>query len=699
MCGVRIDVDASGAIASIRGDDDDPFSRGHICPKAVALRDVHEDPDRLRQPMRRSGTEWKTISWKEALDETARRLHEVQERHGRDAIASYLGNPTTHNLGALLFAPQLVRTLRTKNRFSATSVDQLPHMLASYSMLGHQLLLPIPDIDRTRHMLIIGANPIVSNGSLMTAPDVRARLRAIRERGGKVVVVDPRRTETAQFADEHCFIRPGTDALFLLGMLHTIFAEHLDRPGRLRELATGWDELRAIAARFAPERAAPHTGIAADTIRRLAREFAAADAAVCYARVGASTQPFGTLCQWLTNALNIATGNFDRPGGAMFPLPAVDLLRLPKAFGVGRGSLDRWRSRVRGLPEFGGELPVAALAEEILDAGEGRIRGLVTIAGNPALSTPNGARLERALASLDFMVSIDFYLNETTRHAHVILPPTGPLEHGHYDLAFHLLAVRNTAKYAPALFEAPDGTRHDWQIMEELIVRLESLRGGGVAKAALRWLRHLAVMRGGPEAILAVALRMGPYRLSLGKLRRTPHGIDLGPMEPCLPRRLGRERIDLAPEVITSDVARLERRFSETAPAPDELLLIGRRELRSNNSWMHNAPVLVSGRKRCTLMIHPEDAARRGVTEGAPVQVRSRVGLVTVPAEITGDLMPGVVSLPHGYGHTRPGVRLRVAADHAGASINDLTDHEALDAPSGTAAFSGVPVTVELARA
>jgi anaerobic selenocysteine-containing dehydrogenase len=695
LCGIRIDLDDEGRIRSIRGDDDDPFSQGHICPKAVALRDLHEDPDRLRHPLRRTASGWERVGWDEALDEAAQRLHEVQARHGRDAVASYVGNPTVHNVGAMLYGPMLLRALRSKQRYSATSVDQLPHMLAAHLMFGHQLFLPIPDVDRTEHMLIVGANPLASNGSLMTAPGIKRRLRAIQERGGRVVVVDPRRTETAAMADEHVFVRPGTDALLLFAMLHAIFEESLDRPGRLAAFTDGFDEVRELAQRFAPERVAARVGVEAELIRRLARELAAAPRAVVYARMGASTQAFGTLCQWLTNVLNVVTGNLDREGGAMFTRPAIDALKLPRGFGVGPGSFGRYRSRVRGLPEHGGELPVAVLAEEILTEGEGQVRALFTMAGNPVLSTPNGAQLDRALASLDFMVSVDFYLNETTRHAHLILPPTGPLEHGHYDVAFHMLAVRNTAKYSPPLFEPPKDTRHDWEILLGLTTRLEALRKPGLMPRVSRSVRELALARLGPEGLIDLGLRLGPYRgMRLSKLRAAPHGIDLGPLTPCLPERLFRERIALAPEAIVSDVPRLEAAL-EDAPREGELVLIGRRQLRSNNSWMHNAPVLMSGRERCTLLIHPDDAHALGVANGAAVRVRSRVGAITVPAEVSAEIMRGVVSLPHGFGHGRQGVRLAVASAHAGASINDLTDEHAIDALSGNAAFSGVPVSVE----
>ncbi|MFL5348397.1 MAG: molybdopterin oxidoreductase family protein [Hyalangium sp.] len=701
ICGLRIEVEG-GRITSIRGDEEDPFSRGHICPKAVALKDLHEDPERLRQPMRRTAGGWEPVSWEEALDETARRLHELQSAQGRDAVAVYLGNPTVHNAGAMLFVPHFLRTLRTRNSYSATSVDQLPHLLASHLMFGHQLLVPIPDLDRTGYLLALGANPLASNGSIMTAPDVRARLRAIQQRGGRLVVVDPRRTETARIADEHLFIRPGTDALFLFALLH----ELLQRPKleRLAAFTDGLETVRELAREFTPERAAGPTGVPAESIRRIAREFAEAPSAVCYGRVGTSTQAFGGLCQWLINVINAVSGNLDREGGAMFTRPAFDTVGGPRALASSRGGFGRWKSRVRGLPEFTGELPVAALAEEILTPGQGQIRALLTFAGNPVLSTPNGGQLDKALASLDFMVSIDPYLNETTRHAHLILPPPTPLERSHYDVVLHVLAIRNTARYAPALFEPPPGAMHEWRILLELQHRVEVLRKGRSLRGRLK---YEALKRLGPEGILDVGLRAGPYgmrarglrkSLSLSALKRAPHGVDLGPLEPGLPQRLFTpdKRIQLAPTPFVEDVKRLREAFPEgTAPSADgALLLIGRRHLRDNNSWMHNVPMLMSGKPRCTLMMHPEDARALGLGEGDEAIVTSRVGQVSVPVNVTDEVMRGVVSLPHGYGHRREGVRQSEAEKHAGVSLNDLTDDQRLDALCGNAAFSGVPVRI-----
>jgi anaerobic selenocysteine-containing dehydrogenase len=686
MCGLRIEAEA-GRVTKIRGDEEDPFSRGYLCPKAFALKDLHEDPDRLRRPMRRTKGGFEPIAWDDALDEAAAALARVQREHGDDAVAVYLGNPVVHNTGGMMFGPMFVHALHTKNRYSATSVDQLPHMLVAYWMFGHQILLPVPDIDRTQHFLVFGANPLASNGSLMTAPGMRRRIDALRARGGRLVVVDPRRTETAERADMHVFVKPGADAWLLLGMLHVLLARGA-KLGRLASFTDRLDVLEHVARTTTPERVAPRVGVSPDVVRRLADDFAEAPSAVCYGRVGTSTQAFGTLCQWLINAINIVTGNFDRAGGAMFTKPAIDPIALKQ---LGAGSYGRWKSRVRGFPEANGELPVAVLGEEIDTSGKGRIRALVTIAGNPVLSTPNGARLDRVLPSLDFMVSIDPYLNETTRHAHLVLPTPSSLERLHYDLAFHVLAVRDTARFAPALFEPEPDARHDWQILLGLARRIETLRKRPGRAATLRALERI-----GPERLIDVALRIGRYGtfrrgLSLEKLRASPHGIDLGPLTPSLPGRLPKKRIDLAPEPLVRD---LERLFATEAEASPRMVLIGRRHLRDNNSWMHNVAGLMTGKARCTLFVHPDDAREIGIGDGDRARVRSRVGEVCVPVTITDEVMPGVVSLPHGYGHHRRGVRLSVASDHAGVSMNDLTDDTFLDALSGNAALSGVPVDV-----
>lgn len=696
MCGLEIEFNGKDIIA-IRGDKDDPFSKGHICPKPIALQDVYNDPDRLKYPVRRTDDGWQRISWDEAYDEVVRNLKAVQARHGRNAVGIYLGNPVVHNPGTLLFGPPFIRSLRTKNRFSATSVDQLPHHFAAYYMFGHQLLLPVPDVDRTQFMLILGANPLQSNGSIMTAAGIEGRLKAIQKRGGKIVVVDPRYTLTAKLADAHHPIKPGTDAFLLAALAHTVFEENLADPGRLGAFSDGLEVARAAVADFPPESVAGATGIDAGAIRQLARDFAAADSAVSYGRIGVSTHAFGGLCNWLVNLLNIITGNMDEPGGAMFALPAVDIMRISRP-----GSRGRWTSRVRGLPEFAGELPVSVLGEEMLTEGEGQIKAMVTIAGNPVLSTPNGGQLEQGFAGLEFMVAIDIYINETTRHANIILPPTTGLETEHYDLAFHALAVRNTAKYSEALFEKDSDQRHDWQILRALRNRME--------KGVKPWWKFDRFKVLSPGRIIDLGLRFGPYGsgdikallgsgLRLKHLRDNPHGIDFGPLVPIFPQRLGtsNKRINLAPQIILDDLARLRASLEGDTEAQQNgfnLLLIGRRDLRSNNSWMHNSERLVRGKARCTLLMHADDAEAHQLEDGQCVCVESRVGQVTIPLEVTDTIMRGVVSIPHGWGHDRDGVQLSVAAQHPGASINDLTDDQQVDRLTGNAVFSGVPVKV-----
>ncbi|HEX9575689.1 MAG TPA: molybdopterin-dependent oxidoreductase [Myxococcales bacterium] len=693
VCGLAVEMDGA-TVKGVRGDADDPFSRGHICPKAAAIADVQGDPDRIREPQRREGERWRAVSWDAALDEAGERLAAVQRKHGRSAVAFYLGNPSVHSYSAMLGVPFFSRALGTRTRFSATSVDQLPHMLAALEMFGHQLLLPVPDVDRTRFFLMLGANPRASNGSLMTAGGISRRLDELRERGGKLVVVDPRRTETAAEADQHFAIRPGTDALLLLAILHVLFEEGRADLRHLAPFTDGLASLREAAARFPPERVAERTGIPAREIRELARAFAAAPSAVAYGRVGASTQEFGGLAAWLVIALNAVTGNLDREGGFLFTSPAADLVGLSARMGD-HGHFAAWRSRVRGLPEFGGELPAATLAEEIDTPGDGRIRALVTFAGNPVLSTPNGARLERALSGLEYMVSIDLYRNETTRHANLILPTSFGFERDHYDVVFYTLAVRNAARYVKPLMPVPKGVRGDFEVLLDLALRIRRHGGGRRGRALGAVLRTVRAI--GERRLLDLLLRFGPHRLSLRKLERHPHGIDLGPLRPQLPARLCTKdkRLQLAPPIFLRDLDRLEARLAQ---APAELVLIGRRALRSNNSWMHNSLRLVKGPPGCVLLMHPEDAAERGLRPGARARVESRVGSVEVPVGVTADVARGVVSLPHGWGHTRQGAALGVASAHAGASLNDLTDEQAVDVLSGNAVFSGVPVSVKRAE-
>lgn len=684
-CGVAITVDGD-RIVDVRGDEQDSFSKGYVCPKATALGDLHDDPDRLRRPQIRSGDRWREASWEEAFDLVAERITAIRADHGRDAIAAYYGNPTAHNLGLLTYGQLLLRTLGTKNLFSASSLDQLPHMLAAQLMFGSPLLMPVPDIDRSELFICLGANPLASNGSIMTAPNVRARLKAIRDRGGEVIVIDPRRTETAERADRHLFIRPGSDAVLLLAIVDHLFENGLARPSRA---VSGLDALRSAARGWPAERAAAITGIAAPTIRELAYKLATTKRAVLYGRIGVCTQEFGGLAAWLVYAVNALTAHVDEIGGLMFTTPAIDPTALVRRFRL--TGFARWRSRVGNKPEFAGELPMTAFAEEMETPGRGQIRALITIAGNPALSAPGGQRLERALGKLDFMVSIDPYLNETTRFAHVILPPSSPLERSHYDLALNAFAVRNVARYSPPLFERPADARHDWEICLALWSRIgPAQKLGFMAPFVERGLRALA-----PEALLEIGLRTGPYKLSLAKLKAATHGLDLGALAPRLPKLLETpdRAIALAPAECLADLTRLDRRYA-TPPPAGSLVLIGRRDLRSNNSWMHNSARLVKGPARCTLLIHPDDAARHAVSDGGRARVSTASGAIELPVQVTDAMMPGVVSVPHGWGHDRAGASLQVARAHAGASVNDIIDPAVIDELSGTSALTGQRVEV-----
>jgi anaerobic selenocysteine-containing dehydrogenase len=687
ICGLKIEVD-NGKIVSIKGDPDDPLSRGHICPKAVALQDIQMDPDRLRQPMRRlrdqgDGSEWEAISWDAAFKIVAEGLVSTQQRRGNNALGVYLGNPSVHNYGILTHQGALFSLLRTENRFSATSVDQLPQQVVSRWLYGHKDLLPVPDIDNTDYLLILGGNPIASNGSIWTVPDVRQRIKDLKQRGGKLVVLDPRRTETAKLASKYHAIRPGSDALFLAAVLNVIFELTNDAPKQVNATVEGLAEVRSRLQDFTPECVATATGIAAPDIRKIAQDFVTAGAAACYGRMGVSAQAFGTLNHWLIQLINLVSGNLDKVGGTMFSHPAAFDPTTTRP-----GEYAQTRSRVSGKPAFAGELPAAAMAEEILTPGEGQIKALFTCAGNPVLSTPNGRQLDRALESLDFMVSLDPYLNETTRHADIILPPTAPLEHDHYDIAFHPMAVRNTSRFNEAIFEKPEGAQHDWEIFTELGKHVAALLG-----------RETRAQQP-PAAIIDQKLQSGNYgtasghsaSLSLDKLKAHPSGIDLGPLRPGLPERLLSED-----KIIRSDVAAcledLNRARTLLNPSED-LSLIGRRHVRDNNSWMHNSKRLVKGKSRANLLMHPDDMASRGIEDGAMVCVASRVGSVEIAAEACTDIMPGVVSLPHGYGHDRKGVRMSIAASVEGCSLNDLTDDAASDVLSGTAVLNGTPVEV-----
>jgi len=724
-CGLEIHTQG-GVVTKIRGDARDVFSRGYVCPKGTQPGALHDDPDRLRRPLVKRDGVHVEVGFDEAFEEIERRLLPILESN-RNAVGLYLGNPNVHNLGGSLLLRPLIKAIATRNLFSASTVDQMPKHVSSGLLFGDPGTIPVPDLDRTDFLLMLGANPLESNGSLCTAPDFPGRLRALQQRGGKLVVVDPRRTRTAAIADLHLFIRPGGDALLLVALLNVLFEEGRVDLGDLAEHVVGLHEVARAVAPFTPESVTAACGISADAIRRLARELGEAPSAAVYGRMGTCTVSFGTLTSWAADALNVVTGNLDRAGGAMFPLAAHALKR--RSGGPGRGfRTGRWHSRVRGLPEVRGELPVATLADEIETQGDDRIRALVTVAGNPVLSTPEGERLDAALGGLDFMVSVDIYCNETTRHADVILPPASPLESAHYDLAFYGIAVRNVVNYSPPVFEsdAPpesdllarlalvlsgQGVGADPSTLHSMLVRglvqaQTSREGSPIHGRDVDEILEALGERSGPEAMLDVMLRSGAYGdgfgadprgLSLAKLEANPHGIDLGPLKPRLPEILSTKsgRVELAAAEILADLERLEATLGEPGAAGDrELLLVGRRDLRSNNSWMHNIAPLVSGRDRCTLQLHPEDASRLGIEDGKTARIESRVGSVNATVEVCEDLMPGVVSLPHGWGHDLEGARLGVARERAGVNSNRLTDGQALDPLSGTAVLNGIPVAV-----
>ncbi len=682
MCGLKITYQDK-AVLKIEGDKDDELSKGHICPKAIALQDLYTDKDRLKTPIKRTENGWIDISWEDAFDEVAGKIKSIQKKHGRNAIGSYRGNPTVHNIGLMLFGTPFMQSIGSNQKYTATSVDQLPHHFASLMMFGHFLMFPIPDIDRTDFMLIMGGNPAVSNGSIMTAPNFSNRLKAIKKRGGKVVVVDPRFTETSKIASEHHFIKPGKDAFLLLAMIHIIFKENLATQKHLEGHLKGWETIKELVKEYSPEKLASIIGIDAVSITELAKEFANSKTAVCYGRMGLSTQEFGGLCQWLVNVLNIITGNLDIEGGTLFTKPAIDVVGMSKMTG-NTGSFNRRQSRVHKMPEFTGEFPVATLADEILTEGEGQIKMMVTIAGNPVLSTPNGQHLEKALESLDYMVSIDLYLNETTKHADIILPTTTGLETLLYDLVFHQFAIRNTAKFSEVLFEKEENQRHDWEILKELTKRVSGKENPMNLEQTL-------------DYMLQYSSYQEP-KLSVEELKKHPHGLDYGALKPQLPKRLFTtdKKIELAHPLFIGDLKRLNSKLNQESEKEFPFYLIGRRHLRSNNSWMHNSERMVKGRERCTLLIHSKDAETLSIKENQKVTVISNVGKVQIPIEITDTMMQGVLSIPHGWGHHRKGTKMKIAEEHAGVSLNDLTNNMRLDTLTGNTDFSGTKVKIEV---
>ena len=728
-CGLEIKV-TDGQVISIRGHETDVLSAGYICPKAIALKDLHEDPDRLHTPLIKRNGVFETATWEEAYAEIARRLPPLIATHGRNATAVAVGNPSAHKIGLLTYFGKLARALGTQNVFSASTLDQMPKQLASGLMFGHWLSVALPDICHTDYLLVLGANPLVSNGSMWTVPDFKGKARALRERGGKLVVIDPRRTETAAVADAHHFIRPGADVFLLAAMVHTLFTESLVTLGGVAEWVNGVQEVQQAVSSFTPEAVAARCGISSDTIRDLARTLASTPRAAVYARIGTCTQEFGTLASWLVDVLNVLTGHMDQVGGMLFAKSAAFASNTAGKPGVGKGvSTGRHHARVSGAPEVYGELPITCLAEEIETPGLGQIRALITVATNPVLSSPNGPRLAAALDTLDFMVSMDIYLNETTRHADVILPGVSPLEDLHYDVAFPQLSWRNHARYSPPVLPRPQGQPEEWQtlltlaaiaqgqgasvdadVLDDAQFSQEAQRLFGAHANAVIAATHAYK---GPERMLDLALRSGPYGdqfglkpdgLTLAKVMASniTGGIDLGELQPRLPEMLRTPsgKIELAPPMLLQDLKRPA--LDIQAPAPD-LVIIGRRDVRTNNSWMHNLPTLAKGPFRCTALVHPLDAEHLGLQDGAMAHIcavtppEQAARSVQAQVQISDQMMPGVVSLPHGWGHKLPGAQLHVAAERPGANINALLDDQLRDPLSGNAVLGGVAVTMRSA--
>ncbi|MET4164461.1 MULTISPECIES: molybdopterin-dependent oxidoreductase [Gordonia] len=735
-CGLTLSIDRDSTtgreiVTGARGDAEDVFSAGYICPKGASFAQLDNDPDRLDRPLVRRDGRLVDTDWDTALAAAVDGLGEVIATSGGESIGFYLGNPSAHTVAGTMYAPLLIRALGTHNVFSASTLDQMPKQAATGYLVGHAGTFAVPDLDRTDHLVIIGANPVVSNGSVTTAADFPGKLTALRRRGGRLTVIDPARTRTAKLADTHLAPRPGTDAALLSAVVQCLFDEDLvaDDLGGIAAHVIGVDALRHEMREFTPERVATFCGVAAADIRELARSIAASPSAAVYGRMGTTTVQFGTLGSWLIDVVNILTGNFDRPGGVMFPLAPT--APAPRPARAGRGfRTGRWRSRVSGHAEVGGELPAVAMAEEFETPGDGRLRALVTVSGNPVLSAPNGGRLGHALDDAQFVVCVDPYLNETTRHAHVLLPPPRPSQSPHFDAVLNNLAVRATVRYSPPVLPLPPGRPDEIEIVSRLILGLsgagvdadpglvdEQVIGATLAKevadphspVAGRDVDSLvAMLPEGPGHLrrLDMQLRIGDYGdafgtrdgLTFADVVAAPHGIDLGPMRPRLPGvlRTASGKVELAPDALVGDLARLSAAVSAVSgavPVADgSLLLVGRRHLRSNNSWMHNLPALTGGTNRCTLLMHPDDADRLGISDVA--KVRGAGGMLTVPVEITTDIRPGVASLPHGWGHDVEGIRLGVASADPGVNVNDLNDGALLDPLSGTVVLNGLPVDI-----
>jgi anaerobic selenocysteine-containing dehydrogenase len=715
MCGLEIQT-RGDQVTRVRGDRDDVWSKGYLCPKGSALGHLHHDPDRLREPMVRDGDRWRAVPWDEAFARCEELLHPVVERYGVAAVTAYIGNPAVHNYSLSRYTGAVAGIPRLPVVWSAGTVDQWPKNLACAQLFGNAWSIPVPDISRTDLFVVMGANPHASQGSLFSCPDILGEIDRIRERGGRTIVIDPRRTGTAERADEWIGIVPGMDAALLLAVVNVLDDEDLVNLGTLDGRVRGVEEVLAAAREFTPEAVADACGITADRIRRLARELATAERAVVYGRIGLCNQEFGTLASWAVDVVNALTGHLDVVGGAMFSTPAIATISQTSRR-RGPVKTGRWHTRVRKAPEVLGQAPISCLAEEIATPGEGQVHALITMAGNPVLSAPDSAKLDEALPMLDAMISVDNWLNETTRHAHVILPGLSALEQPHCDEALWGFAVRSAVRWSPAVFPRDDRP-HEW----EILVKLGAIVAGAHAaevdvdayddvlfaeRAARHGVDAAEIMDGtpwrGPDRLVDLTVRLSPWGdgygarpggLTLESLMRDhPHGVDFGPMTPRIDEilRTASGDVELAHDNILGDLPRLRARVTKPH---DGLVLIGRRHVRSNNSWMHNVNVLVKGRDRCTLVVHPDDAAALALKDGGTARVTSEAGSVEALVEVSDEIRPGVVSLPHGWGHDRPGTRLSIARDHAGTNTNLLAPGDLLDVPSGNAAVNGIPVEV-----
>lgn len=721
MCGLEIRVE-DGRVAGIRGNRDDVWSHGHLCPKGASLGALHEDPDRVRRPMIKVDGQWHEVSWQRAFERCTELLTPVIEKYGIGAVTAYTGNPLAHSFSLGRYTGILLGLSGIPISYSPGTVDQWPKNLSSHLMYGGWWTFPVPDIERTDLLVVMGANPAASQGSLLAAPDVMGILGQIRQRG-TVIVIDPVRTATAAKADEWLPITPGTDAALLLALVHTLFDEDLVTLGRVAPHVDGLATLRVVAADWPAERVANCTGIPAERIKELARQLAGTERAAVYGRIGLCNQEFGSLASWLVDVVNILTGHLDTPGGAMFPRPTAWSVTVQPIPGLEDGvpQFGRYSTRVRGAKEVLGQVPVSCMVEEMETPGDGQLKALITVAGNPVLSTPAGHRLDAVLPELEAMISVDLWLNETTRHADVILPGLSPLEQPHHDDLILQFAINSVANYSPPVFAPEDPDRpHEW----EILIRLTGLCTGTPAEDV-----DVAVLddgffdymcftqgldgdqirahydHGGPERMLDLTLRTGPFGdrygenpdgITLAELKQQPNGVNFGPMVPQVPEVLGTAdgMIRLAPQYLLDDLPRLAARIARD---PDELVLVSRRHLRSNNSWLHNVQALMKGKDRCTLLMHFDDARRRGLSTGDIVTVTSAGGSIEVPVELTDAIKPGVVSMPHGWGHGKSGTRLAVANGTPGVNTNILSPVDFLDEPSGNGALNGIPVTVGIA--